>query len=90
MDGDRISGEPTGICFGDCPNLLESNPLRPSGLLHLYLGRLNSVQDGKPLVAINKTTMNIGCQMENNRTRFLLILSRGSISDLDYFSMERQ
>ena len=24
MDGDRISGEPTGICIGDCPNIFNS------------------------------------------------------------------
>jgi hypothetical protein len=24
MDGDRISGEPTGICIGDCPNIHDS------------------------------------------------------------------
>jgi hypothetical protein len=24
MDGDRISGEPTGICVGDCPNIFNS------------------------------------------------------------------
>ncbi len=24
MDGDRMSGEPTGICLGDCPNIFNS------------------------------------------------------------------
>jgi len=24
MDGDRISGEPTGICIGDCPNIFNT------------------------------------------------------------------
>lgn len=24
MDGDRIAGEPTGICIGDCPNIFNS------------------------------------------------------------------
>jgi hypothetical protein len=24
MDGDRISGEPTGVCIGDCPNIFNS------------------------------------------------------------------